>query len=179
MFNLLPKKQKKDINSEYRVRWFSAVFIAVFFLQLTALATLFPSYVFSVLNHRELSSSLESLKVTEAFLSGEELNERIQNINQKTEILVSQSSEFFIREIVESLLEQENENIRIRRILFDSGSEGEFKIALSGEAETREALVSFAERLESKERFQAVEVPVSDLAQRFNITFSLDITGEI
>lgn len=176
MFNSLPKKLKDKIRSEYHLRFSIVVFVSVFILQVIFLLSLVPSWILSVEKEREIASRAE--KVNESSLNSQIdfIDSTTKSINARLEIINSVLEYPKVTPLFDGILSKKTGSIRIRELIYTFPNEKTANIVVSGTGATREALVSFAKRLEDSNLFEKVNLPISNFTRDKNIDFSINIS---
>ncbi|MFM2357626.1 MAG: hypothetical protein RJA61_363 [Candidatus Parcubacteria bacterium] len=175
MFNLLPQEHQKELRKEYTRRRFVLFLGAFFFVGVSALVTLFPSYLLSTQEEKEVS--LE--KYVDAEMLKEDmdsLNERIKNIKTNTRIITLNTEDVLAGEVFDLILGQVSSGVSVRNLLFKKGETEGVQVIIAGIAGTRDGLLAFAKALENIPLFARVDVPVSTFTKERNIEFSLTLT---
>lgn len=175
MFNLLPQEHQKDLRKEYSRRRFILIFTALFFVSISALLTLFPSYFLSVQEEQEIS--LESYVGAELWKEDmDALNEKIKYVKTDTRIILSNKEEVFAGEVFDLILGKISSEISVRDLLYKKDSNESIQVIISGVSDTRDSLLALAKALEEIPLFAHVEIPVSTFTKERNIEFSLTLT---
>lgn len=175
MFNLLPQEHQKDLRKEYSRRRFILAFGALFFIGTSALLTLFPSYLLSLQQEKEIS--LEDYVDAEIWKEDMDLlNENIKRIKSDVRIVLSGKEDVFAGDVFDTVLSQVSSGILIHNLQYEKNGKQGIKVVVAGVAETRDGLLVFAKSLEDTPLFTRVEVPVSTFTKEKNIEFSLTLT---
>jgi len=200
MINLLPKKYKARIKHEYNSRLIVIVLTCFIFTITAAILLLAPVY-FLVLNEtRSLENQIETLARSETFQENTELNEFIKKTVEDLGVF-AEDNEYIPPSdaIVKEILFHKRDDISITGILYnrmeqpkidpkkDAKNNRDAKItkkevgpigliAITGLAESREGLLSFAQSLDMVPAFDSVEVPIENFIVRQNIPFQITIS---
>ena len=175
MINLIPPHAKRSITIEYWIRVITVWCMLLAFAATVGLLVMLPAYV------------LVSSQVDVYRQSAESASQEIQNyenmssvLNRSTEqarIIAEAKNKPVLSEYVALFQSLESSDIRIREITL--AREGELNIApirMIGEADTRQALADFRDRLLATEVVEVVDLPISNLAKDSNIVLNLTIT---
>jgi len=155
------------------------VVILLFVLFTVVLATLFlmPSLLLSRSKEQEVSSQVAFLQSYIASQEESDVGQEVRDVRQRLTFLQPIVGERSVESVLGELVETQDTTIRLTSIRYVLGGGGELEqlgsIDIQGVALDRSALVSFANRLERKSIFASVDLPVSELATRNNIPFSL------
>jgi Tfp pilus assembly protein PilN len=166
--NLLPPEEKKEIAGQKDFRKvlargsFSLALVLVF---LAILASIWLYLLIQLRSVQEIASELEANPQNQTF---QDIKKEIDGINKKMQAfdkLESQRKEYSF--YLQKLSELVNPGIVFRSVNF-VGS----KVSLSGQASTREVLLSLKSALESSPYFQNINAPLSNFLKQNNIGFS-------
>ena len=178
MFNLLPENLKKQITKEYKLRLFIVAMFSLIIVQASFLVFLFPSWLVSNYKEKDFSSrndevnkSLSALDISSTTAFIKSLNARLVVINDGLEYprLVP---------VVDTILSKKTPSIKIGAVYYTSNSATTGTLTVSGVSSTREALVSFADKIKEVEYLKKVDLPISNLAKDKNIEFSINMNIE-
>jgi hypothetical protein len=177
MANLITKKQKKIVKTDYLIRLLSVCLLIVSLLGLFILAYIIPYYISVSKKDIMVAEKFESIiNIENKENTGDsvslEINKTIEQM--KAFDLYSQDS-FFPSIYFNKVVASKNSNIQINKLSFGITGEGVEQFLVSGLAKNREGLVSFIEDLKIKAGFSGVESPISDFAQARDISFTLNI----
>jgi len=175
MVNLLPKKEINILYRAYYVRLFTAWLLLVSCAILVGGALLVPSYVVSERAADSGERYLAALEETVGIRERAGVTDDVRALAERLRILGDYSSEVSYGPFFEDAFFELTSDIRVGGIAFTKGSDA-LQVSISGNAKTRTALLSFADRLRQSGHFEGVSVPVSQLAVDENIPFSITAT---
>jgi len=176
MINLLPLQDKNIEKKEILRRFIAVLGLGLSFLLCAeivfSLILLFfvGSFEKNLSDQVSYEEKLADLKNVESLESeAKRLNEFLVLFNageKETELISGDISDIL------SVLPS---SLRINSLLFDKGicADCPSKIAIVGNADTRESLIGFISDLKLEERFREVESPISNLLAEKNVNFSL------
>ena len=175
MINLIPPSAKRSLKFEYWVRVFSVWLIIWSVALFIGACFMFPTYV---LIGSQISATAEEAELAQ---------ENVESFNLVSRDLVraSQQAKFAVDELTlpkisayQTLLKQfEGQGIEVENISINRSEEetGIAPISVNGVAVDRRALAEFRDRLVANEAIEEVELPIANLAQDRNISFSLSV----
>lgn len=176
MFNLLPTNLKLDIKKEYNLRRLIMFFTFVVAVQVSFLVFMFPTWLVSM--YKEQIVKIEYEKMNQ-LLSDSNINpttETIESINKKLNLINNSLAYVELRPMIDTVISQRNRTIFIDQFSFSSKNKDSAVLAIGGIANTRDALVSFVDRLEASGLFKKVDLPISNLAKDKDIDFTVELT---
>ncbi len=178
MINLLPYIEKKRIRGLYRLRLAVA---ALTFLSISGavLVILFaPSYILSNTKETFAQKQFDAHQGNETAAIDADMSQSIDDINKKLQIFTGLGKPFLVSDsVIAPILRQKSQAIRIRQVAYTKSSDGKTpEVTLSGTADSREALLSFVDRLKTEQAFSKINLPVSNFVKGSDIDFSLQIT---
>jgi hypothetical protein len=174
MTNLIPPSAKKSIKVEYWVRvltvWFllfaGALFLGIFIL--------IPSYV--LISSQVTVYSQSAQQATERVVIYDNVSEGLVRASQQAAIVLENKDTIAVSRYLDNVTKLQNQNIQLTDIQISKTKNLVNPIRLLGEASSRQALASFRERLLAEPYITAVDLPISNLAQDRDISFSLTVT---
>jgi hypothetical protein len=173
MINLIPPAAKKRLKFEYWTRVMS-VWLLIWAVALVVGASLlFPTYVLigSQINVFAESAALASEKVS----SYENVSKTLVQSSQQASFILNESDLPEISKYIDLLKSLEGSDITIDRIDVNRDGTVLQPIRVTGEADSRQALASFRDRLVAEAVVSEVDLPISNLAQDREILFSISI----
>jgi len=174
MANLLPQNKKKEISQEHNMRFLTALFF-VSGIVLIILTVLMASLYF-LLNSR--LSGLEQVYkvVVEKDEDTSELEASIEDTLARLELLENNYSQVKIPYgVFKSIIDIKPDGISLTKMSYNPK---ESQVSISGIASYRKDLQDFIDAIEKHELFMPVEYPFSNITQKEDIEFSLDINME-
>ena len=176
MRNLLTPKLKKHLKMEYRLRLLAVLLFLFSAAVFMGGILLIPSLVLSEAHKN--SAEEEARLVKQSLIQREDasLSRTLERARTELEVIEIVQGQPLISKSVERILKSKPDSISINTLSFSQdGSSSDMVIGLSGVARTREGLLSFERVLKNDPSFASVVLPVSNLAQDRNISFSLTI----
>ena len=175
MINLIPPHARRRVITEYWVRVL-AVWLLLLGSALLIIAILnLPVYV--LLNNQKDAYLAQSEKAMTLSIDLDATEATINRTNEIARLLAQGESEVPFTEYIVRLEELTNESVVLTDItLTRDTSEAVKEIQLTGLAETRQSLANFRNDIEADQFFDAVELPISNLAKDEDILFSVKIT---
>ncbi|KKU70080.1 MAG: hypothetical protein UY17_C0022G0008 [Candidatus Beckwithbacteria bacterium GW2011_GWC2_47_9] len=173
MFNLLPIEQKREIKREYILRLLIAGGAMAFISLAIAAFLVLPSYFIALAEYRlVLAEQLAAENLLE-LKEAAELRTVMRESRDKLSVSALLGGEVSPSEVLDKALSARanNEGVKIRGIRWERKTEKVFAVTLTGEADNRDALLSFKKGLDRDGTFEKVLLPVSNFANAENINF--------
>jgi len=175
MMNLLSQQRKESVRNEYRLRLIAVGLFALFITIIIAGVLLVPAYITNSVqldNIRGQINSFEGKRAEDITF----LRDTIQKTNELIHILTEDNINVLVYADVIQPITEKKGNVDITTISYNTGVNEAVVVQISGVAPSRDMLLSFADKLKQHPSFSNIEVPVSHLASRTNVEFSLEIT---
>jgi Tfp pilus assembly protein PilN len=175
MINVLPENEKAKLGKEYMLRLAIVCLLIVTFLSLFASTLLLPTYIVSSSRETSLEGQLEALNKSNPGASLNDLNIFIDKINSTLALFDTKSTDYnFLEDVLSPVLKARPSTTTISQMLFSNrGGDNGAKLELHGVAENRAALQSFKTALEKTNKFNRVDVPISNFVKKTDIDFSI------
>lgn len=185
MFNLLPQHHVKRILREYRMRLLSVFCILAGVWGVLSAVFLAPSYVAA---RAELAAVVDESKwyrerdaESRAGRGDTPLN-AVRAANRDIAALKAHRESVPLSFLLNRILVARGSGISAASFFYEAGGSvaggaARGRITVRGAADTREALIAFADALRRDGSFESVDLPISNLAKDRDIAFSLIITG--
>lgn len=174
MVNLLPKTFLTRLRRGYLLR----LGVVALFLLLAALIIsillLVPPYVSIQVRIGELTNELATIEETLAREDAQESDAFLDETRRRLAALAAIRNEHYLYEDLDAVLAHKPAGVRITTLSIE-GSGGGREILVRGVGDVRESVVTFERLLEEDERFTSVELPISELASRTDIDFTMTI----
>ncbi len=205
MTNLLPENYKRSIKREYQVRRAIVTLVLLLVLGVISVISLLPSFM-AVLDRRAVAQNdLDQLQAESEEKDIQQHLDQLKRVNQLTQVLEPPRSELRNYVILKDLLAKSVEGVSLTGLTIqkqdlertskkekdsaeaeeEQASAGEepapsrrVRISLSGVADSRETLTSLRQALEEVSFVESVHLPVSELASRQDIEFSMELKGD-
>lgn len=174
MLNILPKKEKKKIMLEYRLRLATVATLAVATLILSSLVLLAPAYLIAMEKNKDANNTLTILQENKGDIVNEkEINAEVSSANKNISLFLKKSTSYIDSPVsfVEKILEIKGSEIKIIGFTYDASLDQE-RMVITGTARTREGLAGFIDELKKEPTFTSVELPISSYVKSTNIDFS-------
>ena len=180
MINLIPKQAKKRLVVEYWARVFSTWGILWSVALLVGASVIFPTFIL-ITSQVEVyeTSAAEALAKVANF---ENVSVSLVEANQQARLILDEQKLPVFSDYIALVKSLQGDDIQISSIGLSRKNDSLEPISLSGVATDRQALASFRDRLLADEQVSSVDLPISNLAQDKNISFSITVTlhnGEI
>lgn len=176
MPNLLPEKNKKNIQNEFILRLIIVFFSLLFFLMCVAVILLIPSYILSQVKEIGANDEIEIFKQTSSFRGIDTPFDLLEKEKMKIDVLKKRDN-FSVDNMISIILNKKGNDIKITGIFYDdiSKDKNNSYLVVKGIAKKRSALINFVNRLEQDGYFSNIDFPVSNLVKDESVDFSLNI----
>lgn len=179
MLNLLPEPERKMISEEYRLRRWVVMFIFLALLGLISLIFLAPAYTVASLEKQQLTNNLEDLKLATEDLIEPEVFRGVETVSKSLNLLVPHVEDIFVIDVLEMIVSNRPDRLSITSFAVrKDGNNREISISLSGQADSRDILLSFSEELKKEDCITDINIPLESFTQEENLDFSMQISGE-
>lgn len=173
MFNLLPQEEKIKIMHEYTYRVIVIFLTFLFFSFVAAAVFLLPSYVSSSFKKADLELQVSTAETNSKQNGTDLLRAELKLANQILKDLREVPPSFYTD--INDVITHKNSGIKIRDISLRKDEGNPYRLIVSGIAQRRANLTSFAQNLEKLNRFSEVNLPVSNFAKESNIEFQITL----
>lgn len=175
MINLIPTRARKNILKEYWTRVLSVWMLLLGSAAVVIALLLVPSYVLVTLQSNALSAV-----AAEARDKSEEYDTsaiQIVDANRRGALLMEQTAELPMTELIALIEALAGEQVAITELRFLHAADGSIEpVTVVGKAATRADLAAYRNALEANNVFDAVNLPISNLAKDIDIPFSMTVT---
>ena len=185
MPNLLPSEEKKRVRREYALRRMIMIVILLGVTGIVTVIALFPSYVLVQQRFQEVESTLTGLKKQVDTDTSQRITKQLTRTNSLLETLSPSSNHVPLYVFIRRLVTNVPDRVTITGITYersttadqDGGDEGTVKVVMTvtGTAANRTTLTDFKAQIEAMEMFNDVALPVSSIAQREDIPFTMEL----
>lgn len=182
MINLLPTEEKKKIRRDYALRLLTMVLIAVSAVAIIGIVSLFPSFFIADFAKRAAVERVDLITKENGGGDKENITVVLRDAQQKLEILSPESEKVSVRTVFDTAIDHKSNAVTLTGLVYqqETDESGEtLKLIINGVADRREDLLAFSQKLEQDEMFDEVELPVSNLAQDRNISFTLTVVSTL
>lgn len=175
MVNLLPRSVVRALVFRYYTRLFTlgCAFIGCAFL--ISAAFLGPSFILATRAGEAAERYAQAAEESVGLKERSGVSESMRVLNERVSLLDAGSLYPQSTEIIEAMLKPLPRGVSVTAFAYATG-EGAANVSVSGVAETRVALLAYAEALRASGQFEGVNVPVSQLALDADIPFSISGT---
>ena len=191
MRNLLPEEKKKVVNREYILRLITVSLWLLFLVVIVGIALVLPSFLMVQSQASALHSRKSLMEQTVVVRQSDVSMEGLRRTDSHIEHLKQAKKGTLLTELISSIVDRAPEGVKLTNFSYSlSGSRSEeedsdkeedkervSEMRISGVAEKREELISFSESLKELEYIQETKLPVSQLAEGQNVSFSFTLKG--
>ncbi len=179
-YTLLPEKEIKILKREYRFRLLIFVLFFMSFAIMVGTISLIPSFLFSYSLEKESLTKIEELHKNR---KDDEIKAIITELGQSTKLmnkLANSDNSVVFSHLISKIIGHKPKGLFIRSfdlsVEKETASSTSVLVTIQGKSTSREALVSFRDRLSSDPLILSVDLPVSDLAKSKDILYSIKIS---
>ena len=178
MINLLPVEEKKAIEKEYKLRVVSIYIMFVIAAIVIGLVMLLPAYFLVNVVEGDLEKEVSILEASSESTKMDEINSELRLTEDRLRAITESKDTIALYKVIEKISSYRTTGINISNISYARGAgERESKLILAGSASSRDGLLEFTKEMENDELFSEVVLPVSSLAQKIDIDFSVEVKG--
>ncbi len=177
MANLLPQKERKSFEWEYRSRL--VVIILLFFIVTFVIGVVFllPSYFISQSKNESIARQFELLEKAIELREEDVSVKSLLAVKQKINELTIVNGQVPQTKILQVIIDSMDSHVTVNAFFYIQSKDKNSEMRITGTAESRTALLSFSDRLKKEELFELVDFPVSSLARDSDIVFSIILSG--
>lgn len=176
MANLLPTGYRQGLNKEYKLRLGTGVFGLLTLSLLAGILLLAPSFVLTVTELRAAQNQLETVSAPSS-QSTSTKNEQIIAVTNEKIRQVGNVGRLTPTTVIEDITTVLPTGVELTSLTLSRSNNGEISARISGISQSRSSLLSFRDQLDAQPEFVDIELPVSALAARENVSFSLSLTA--
>ena len=173
MNNLIPDKEKKLIENEYKKRLAIVCLSLAIFLVLAIIAMLVPSYASSVVKIKE--ASINDFSGASENTARSEYEKQAQNIGILSEVLAPGANVSNPTDLFSAVVKDKPDGVIVTSFSYSSSTDPK-TLTVGGVASDRNTLLSFVNSLKTSPTAGNVDIPVSNFAKDSNINFSITIS---
>lgn len=173
MPRITTQKSNKNLRREYRLRFFTMLFMMLVIAVLVTVLAMIPSYtLLSIYNntYNQAQSSREESNIQQMNFQNDQKLEAAYELALE----VRQENSVYL-DVIKKLDSYKGASIQFNAIELN-GSNAETNITLRGQAFTREALLAFEDRINSDDSFSGFQVPIDSLTKQEDIAFNISFT---
>ena len=172
MINILPESGRAHVKREYFLRLTSSALFLLALLFLLCAVMLVPSYLFATVARQQAEAEEARIATAQkASNSGEAAT--LVSANSQAKALDALLSAPKGSQYLSEVLALAAATISVVHVSY---GQGDMSMAVSGEAATRDALLSFTKALKTIPGVVSVDLPVGDLARDVKIPFNVSVT---
>ncbi|KKP87181.1 MAG: hypothetical protein UR90_C0012G0007 [Parcubacteria group bacterium GW2011_GWC1_35_8] len=178
MINLIPNKERKEINKCFYYRLVVLFLVISIFSFFVFFIAILPSYFLSSVKNSIVDVKLEAQKNEIVPLPDQKTLLIIKDLNKKLYLILNTENEKFIvsQKVINAIILKKMFNIKINNISYEENTSlQDRKISIEGSAPSREVLLSFRQALEDDANFKQVNLPISNFVKGSNIQFYLSL----
>lgn len=170
MANILPDNLRRLNKRRYVIRLSTVVFYGLAFVLVVCTALIVPSYF--LLNEEAKALTAERVRMETDVVDTDFRVLPLGEITERAKELTLGVDRFSPTSHIQTIVGTLPQGVSLNSISFEKG-ESMYTFTISGMADTREALVAFRDALDGLTRFSGVDLPVTQLARRTDLEFSL------
>ncbi len=174
MTNLIPPESKKQLVRLYFVRLISVWSLLWSVSLLLAASLLYPTYLLitgiSAAHVDSIASVTERTEVYDMIVKD------FSRSSQEAKLIISSNEEPSLSNLLQTMWLVNGQGVEITSVKLSRNATGVAPIGLTGEATDRQALASFRDRLDALAYVTDVNLPIGNLAENQDITFTISIT---
>jgi len=173
--NLLPEENKILFKKYYLKRLSVVLGVLIFSIVAVGIIILIPMYSFILSYKKNLNGELAVYLKKDAELANSAAVLEIKKLNSRLDFVEKISKAKRLNPVFKNIFDKKNSGVKITYFSYEKGdkADGEDKISLSGEAETRDEFIIFENRLKKELGDGKVFSPVSNLINEKDFNFSL------
>jgi hypothetical protein len=175
---LLPLHERITLRREYRIRAAIVLCFTLSLVGLIGIASFFPAFLKASTEARSAQNEAAILQKNKKDSGLTSIQQTVAQSQKLLSTLGGKVSGTKMSAIIESIVSMRN-NVRLTSINVTQTGTTTATIVMQGVAPTRDALLSFKNRLESAVPGNKVELPVSELAKSTNVEFSMRLTENL
>ena len=172
---LLPATERRALRREYRVRVLIVLCFMASLAGLIGIGSLFPTFMRASLEEQSTLSVIASLKKVKDDSGMTKIEGELADDEALLAALEKHIGTALLSSVVEDAISARG-SLQLTSFSLNRASTSTVVVVLQGTAQTRDALLAFKSRLESRVPGTKVELPISELAKSSDIPFSLRVT---
>lgn len=173
------------MRREYNIRRVTVVLVLAAITGVVMAIAMFPSYVTVLQRKRSMQQELD--RVTDSFDTerSRRLTAQLERTNTHLGVLEPYKNHVPLYVLIDNVLARVPDQVSISGINYErrttegenNGTQERVTLGVKGDAATRDSLIRFKESLKEASQFDEIELPVSFLASKSDIDFSLTVTS--
>jgi uncharacterized membrane protein len=174
MANLLPENKKKELSQQYVLKLAAVAFVFVFATVLLAIVGLLPSYFATTIKAKTIEEDLKHAEnKTVVKSTDDDVVSKVKAVNTLAPTLEAWFGTPFAYEAIIDAVAERVGDVGVTSVVY---SRERGNLVISGAAKKRDDLIAFKNSLQKYAQFKTIDLPVSDLAHKENLLFSITIT---
>lgn len=172
--NILPLSEKRNIKTEYWMRFTVVVLNLLSILGVLFILLLFPSYFLSKTRESIVERQLQVFNQDNPDIAKQDITKTKDEINNKLRTIINSSPKYTISDkILENILKNKTSGIVFLQIVLNKDADGLSSVQLRGIAKNRDSLRNFKTQLESNSEFLNIDLPISNFLEKENLNFTI------
>lgn len=175
--NLLPQIYRKEIRKEKIFRASFMFFVLVSGVLFVGIILMLPSYFTLMFSATDVLRRWDVEKKTFDRQDVASFEEMITRINQRVTLYTNnENRRHRVTDLLVGIAGADNKEVRLTNINLRSETDGSFTFIITGTATTRDAFLSYVQRLKGVPQFSSVNYSISNLLRESDVAFELDIS---
>lgn len=176
-YTLLPQEEIKSLRHEYRVRFF---IILIFFVScgiILGIFSLIPSSLLSYAQEMQVSEKTSALQKIRKESGVEVVEKDLVESQRIADRMVKDRNTIAYFDSIQKIAMHRPASLFISsfEITHERATSSPYLAVIQGKAATRESLLAFKSALEQDVSFEAIDLPLSDLAKSKDVSFALKL----
>ena len=173
---LLPQNYFNIFKKEKRIRLFSALCVFLIFILLVGVTFVLPSYFALLFSSSDILRRTDTEEISLKRKDVSSVENNIASINSMLDsYFTGESSRQSFSSVFVPVVNSAPETIKLANIEFQKDSSRAFVFHLRGNAEKRNDLILFSQKIRELPQVKELRSPVSNLLQETNIKFLLEV----
>ena len=173
MTNLIPPEAKKQLVRLYWIRLVSAWTILWALALCIGALLMYPTYL--LISGTSAAYAETVANVVERTQAYDEMVSKLDTSNKEAQRIVKGSLQSKLSDVLADIWSVNGQGIEISGVQLSRTTSGLAPFRLTGEAADRQALASFRDRLEALAYVEQVDLPIENLAQNQDISFTVTV----
>lgn len=175
MVNLIPAKAKRNVAIEYWLRVLTVWALIMSVVSILFALTMLPVYV-SV--DTKIDAYAESAAIaSQKIASFDAVSTELTRATEQARLVISSTDELSLSKVIDLFDALETGGVEYTQVSISKAPGGGLEpVTLVGNAENRQALADFRDRLLAQEEIETVDFPIENLAKDRDITFAITVT---
>lgn len=174
--NMLPKERAHKLISEYYFRFGVVIMVMVIFIEFVATILLVPTYIFLERSGRAKEAHLASVETALASYDNGALSSSLAALSNEADTITALANTPSVSTIMRSALAIPHPGVTLSGLTYTPPvGKNPSTLAISGTAQTRDALREYQIALQSSSFASSANLPVSAYAKDTDITFTITV----